>query len=107
MREHLPAEVCWRRDKKGFITPEVIWLQEGVPGLGALFDGNQTLSVPYLKVAQIKQRLLQLLAQEPWVGHSHVWRLVNLGLVAPIHGRADRVEIRTEYVVCDLCGSDQ
>jgi len=66
MREHLPAEVCWRRDKKGFVTPEVIWLQEGVSRLSALFDGNQALSVPYLKVAQIKQRLPQLLAQESW-----------------------------------------
>lgn len=78
MQEHLPAEVCWRRDKKGFVTPEVIWLQEGVSWLRSLFDGNQALSAPYLKVAQIKQRLPQLLAQEPWVGHSHVWRLVNL-----------------------------
>ena len=56
----------------------IIWLQEGASRLSSLFDGNQALSAPYLKVAQIKQRLPQLLAQEPWVGHSHVWRLVNL-----------------------------
>lgn len=67
-----------RRDKKGSITLEVIWLQEGASRLSSLFDGNQALSAPYLKVAQIKQQLPQLLAQEPWVGHSHVWRFVNL-----------------------------
>jgi asparagine synthase (glutamine-hydrolysing) len=75
----LPEAVRWRRDKKGFPTPEMLWLRAGQERISALFTGAEVRSRAYLDPRQIRDRVATTLAGRD-VGFSEVWRWINLEL---------------------------
>lgn len=69
----LPAAIVWRRDKKGFVTPEGAWLRALRPRLCEMFDDRPRLS-PWLNLPVVRATL----AQDDWaadpVASASVWR---------------------------------
>ncbi len=56
MDGRLPAEVQWRKDKKGFVTPEGVWLRAGQQQIADTLAGS-TRSDRFLDVAKIRSQL--------------------------------------------------
>jgi len=52
----LPSEVQWRKDKKGFVTPEGVWLREGKDHIVEVL-GGRLLSEKYLDGRVLRERL--------------------------------------------------
>ena len=52
----LPPEIQWRKDKKGFVTPEAIWLRQGRDQLRETFAGALA-SDAYLDAAALRKEL--------------------------------------------------
>lgn len=77
MSNLLPAEICWRRNKLGFPTPETRWLEEGATTIRTLLrehDSSQT-------EAYIQPQLLQDLIKLPdaaLAATPGLWRMINL-----------------------------
>jgi asparagine synthase (glutamine-hydrolysing) len=85
VRDALPPEVVWRRDKVGFETPETAWLRAG---RGCLLDilSADDVAAPYLDLAAVRRDAPRLLDAPG--GASQVWRWVNLTLWLRRFGRA-------------------
>ncbi|MEZ4731864.1 MAG: asparagine synthase (glutamine-hydrolyzing) [Caldilineaceae bacterium] len=79
MQQLLPQEICWRRTKLGYPTPETAWLQQGAPVIRQILQRQpEEQLAPYLQPGVMKQicsRPDAALAAAPGV-----WRLVNLAL---------------------------
>jgi len=56
MEGHLPREIQWRKDKKGFVTPEGGWLRAGKQRLAEVLSGDM-VSGDYLDAAKISSQL--------------------------------------------------
>ncbi len=61
MEGELPADVQWRKDKMGFVTPEGVWLRQGkqhiVDGLsGPLLSGD------FLDATRVRERLSEYIS---------------------------------------------
>lgn len=79
-RDVLPDAVCWRRDKKGFVTPEVHWLRAGREEIRRTFSGP-TVALADLGLVRPAALLGQLDAslQRPETATStDLWRWFNL-----------------------------
>ncbi len=59
MNDRLPADVQWRKDKMGFVTPEGVWLREGKQHL---YDalGGELASSQFLRADAVRGRLDEL-----------------------------------------------
>jgi asparagine synthase (glutamine-hydrolysing) len=75
----VPDKIRFRRDKMGFVTPEVVWLRESRERLSELFSGKDVLSSPYLDPKAVNENL-QLWLSRGQVGDSEAWRWINLEL---------------------------
>jgi asparagine synthase (glutamine-hydrolysing) len=75
VRELLPKEIVWRRDKVGFETPEVQWLRDGRKQILDILHADQTGS-DYLDLGAVRHQVPALLDQPG--GPARVWRWVNL-----------------------------
>lgn len=76
VKDLLPHEVVWRRDKVGFETPEQQWLQAGQAKLLDILSDDPLVG-EYLDLPSIRKRLPTQLAQ----GNTpQVWRWANLAL---------------------------
>ncbi len=56
MEGALPKQVQWRKDKKGFVTPEGVWLREGRDHLLEVL-GGKLASEDYLDTAKLHSTL--------------------------------------------------
>jgi asparagine synthase (glutamine-hydrolysing) len=76
MAPFVPPEIIWRKDKVGFETPEVAWMQCLLAEEPDFFD--DALCRDYLCVAEVKRRLAV------WPGGGEdvrlVWRWINLAM---------------------------
>ena len=79
MRGVLPEDVRLRRDKKGFVTPELLWLRQNVARIEALFDDDPR-SARYVDPRAVKAILPTALFGQGDIGASVVWRWINLEL---------------------------
>ena len=76
VKDLLPPDIVWRRDKVGFETPEAQWLRNGTSQtLDALSD-DPTVG-QYLDLSYARLQVPQLLEQGDT---GKVWRWVNLAL---------------------------
>jgi asparagine synthase (glutamine-hydrolysing) len=75
VRDLLPKEIVWRRDKVGFETPEVQWLRDGRKQIIDILNADETGS-EYLDLATVRRQVPTLLDQPG--GPARVWRWVNL-----------------------------
>lgn len=78
MKDELPEATAWRRDKMGFVTPEVSWLRS--PKLRALLSGPRR-SADYQRLDWSGNDL------DAWLGgqndgafYARIWRNINLEL---------------------------
>ena len=70
----LPKEIQWRKDKKGFVTPEVIWLRQGREHLRDTFSGSLA-SADFLDGATLGRELDRSLeANAEGAFHTDVFR---------------------------------
>ncbi len=77
MSDLLPSEICWRRNKLGFPTPEKAWLQQGASYIQTLLrDHDHTQTAAYIQPA-VLQQLSELPAAE-LAATPGLWRIVNL-----------------------------
>jgi asparagine synthase (glutamine-hydrolysing) len=74
----LPREISWRRDKMGFVTPEIIWLKENKGEIKKIFSEKRFMSDIYVNRKKILDDLDNFFKKE--VGTSELWRLINLEL---------------------------
>jgi asparagine synthase (glutamine-hydrolysing) len=56
MNGPLPADIQWRKDKMGFVTPEAVWLAGGRTHLDEAFSGT-TRSAEFLDARLVRERL--------------------------------------------------
>lgn len=74
----LPEAIRWRADKKGFVTPEVIWLRQGEAQIQDLFSG-QLLSADFIAPNQVRDNLGHFLAgKAEGAYYTEIWRWINL-----------------------------
>jgi asparagine synthase (glutamine-hydrolysing) len=75
VRDLLPEEIVWRRDKVGFETPEAQWLREGRGRIMEILHADD-IGSEYLDLAAVRRQTPALLDQPG--GSARVWRWVNL-----------------------------
>jgi len=75
MEEVLPAEVVWRRDKKGFVTPEGRWLHQMHPMLQELFCDSPRLS-PWLRLGELQRILEDKQTFQNTTAAATLWRIM-------------------------------
>ena len=72
----IPEEIRWRRDKMGFVTPEVTWLRKARGRIMSLFE-DEPLSCQYVDPRIIVEELDALLDRDVF-GITEIWRWINL-----------------------------
>jgi len=75
MEAVLPAEIVWRRDKKGFVTPEGRWLRQMRPTLQELFRSSPRLSA-WLRLTELQRALEDEQTFQNTTAAATVWRIV-------------------------------
>ncbi len=75
----LPESIRWRRDKKGFPTPEMSWLRAGRDHLASLFTGDEVRSRAYLDPQKAGNKVAAALSGQD-MDADEVWRYINLEL---------------------------
>ncbi len=70
----LPEEVRWRRDKKGFPTPEYEWWSLNTQGIRELFEHSK--SIDFIRTGAVLRAFSELLADR--CGGFALWRFVCL-----------------------------
>jgi len=75
MKDLLPAEVLFRRDKVGFEAPDLQWLRQMSNRAAVLTEGLE--SIPWIDKQVVDQRLQEVLDGESPYSHTF-WRLINL-----------------------------
>ncbi len=78
LSDQLPAEICWRRTKMGFPTPELGWLQQGSGYIRQLLKKHATNPAlePYLQPGLLYH--MQTLPDAALAATPGLWRLINL-----------------------------
>lgn len=79
MQGLLPEKVQWRKDKKGFVTPEVHWLRASQDQLDHLFADEPLRSNEFVDPAALVKNVRQLLFSRR-AKSSELWRLISLEL---------------------------
>jgi asparagine synthase (glutamine-hydrolysing) len=75
MKDLLPAEVLFRRDKVGFEAPDLLWLRQMSNRANVLTEGLE--KIPWIDKRVVDQKLQEVLDGK--LPYSNVfWRLVNL-----------------------------
>jgi hypothetical protein len=77
LRDVLPREICWRRSKLGFPTPEMEWLLQGANDIRQLLhthDNEQLAN--YLQPAALKE--IREKSDTDLVTTPGLWRITNL-----------------------------
>lgn len=95
LSETLPAQVCWRRSKLGFPTPERRWLAQGSPQIRRVLEharGSQLATF-------VRRDALARAAEQPdgeIASTPGIWRLFGLGLWLELFfdGRGEAVATR-------------
>ena len=77
MQGELPAEIQWRKDKMGFVTPEGVWLDQGKAQVAEVLDGA-TYSSDYLDAAKIRARLDGGTAKTAYYTDLFRWYILEL-----------------------------
>lgn len=77
MKGVLPEEVRLRKDKMGFVTPEIIWMRQGRERIMALFSSPKVLSRDFVNPQFIAANLNALLSGRE-TGTTELWRWINL-----------------------------
>ncbi|HKP53261.1 MAG TPA: asparagine synthase (glutamine-hydrolyzing) [Chloroflexia bacterium] len=75
VRDLLPKEIVWRRDKVGFETPEAQWMKDGRQHIIDMLHADDTGS-EYLDLAAVRRQAPALLDRPG--GPAQVWRWLNL-----------------------------
>ena len=75
MREFLPAEVLFRRDKVGFEAPDIQWLRQMSDHASALTEGLE--NIPWIDKVVVDRSLQGVLDGKKTYSNV-LWRLVNL-----------------------------
>ena len=76
VKDLLPHDIVWRRDKVGFETPEAQWLRTGISQILDVLSDDPTVG-QYLDLSYARLQVPHLLEQGDT---SKVWRWVNLAL---------------------------
>lgn len=79
VKDMLPQETCWRRDKMGFVTSEIIWLRETKNTIKDIFRSDNFQSRDYVDRKKILNNIDQSLYKKD-MGLSELWRFINLEL---------------------------
>ena len=80
MEGTLPPAIQWRSDKKGFVTPEVLWLRQGEPQIRGLFSGS-VLSSEFVDPKRVHDNVARFLAgKASGAYHTEISRWINLEL---------------------------
>lgn len=78
MNDILPPEICWRRSKLGFPTPEENWLRQGSDTIRRLLQDSENNEALH---AYIEPGIMTRIAAQPdnqLAATPGLWRLVNL-----------------------------
>ncbi len=76
----LPPEIQWRKDKKGFVTPEVVWLRAGRARIRDVFAG-ELASSEFLDGAAVRRMIDRALdATDEGAFYTDVFRWLLLEL---------------------------
>jgi asparagine synthase (glutamine-hydrolysing) len=75
----LPAEIVWRRDKKGFVTPEGHWLRQMRPKLKELFWNSPRLS-PWLRLEELRHAVDDAQTFNNTTAAAALWRIMTAEL---------------------------
>lgn len=78
MQHLLPKEICWRRTKLGFPTPEIRWLTQGAPYIRRRFQNraSEEQLAPYIQPGLLQQ--ISDLPNAALAATPGLWRLLNL-----------------------------
>ena len=78
MASVLPKEICWRRTKLGFPTPEINWFRDGIPLLKKLLSSHDSdeLLNQYIRKGVLNQICGQ--QDNDFIQTPGLWRLINL-----------------------------
>ena len=77
MSHMLPKEICWRRNKLGFPTPENRWLQQGAGYIRELLRNHDCeRTEAYIQPDMLRQ--LVALPDEELAATPGLWRMINL-----------------------------
>jgi asparagine synthase (glutamine-hydrolysing) len=79
MNGKLPEQIRWRRDKMGYATPELAWLQAAQPYMRELFSSHNTRSNNFLNPRQVLTETEAYLNKGS-IGSNNIWRWLNLEL---------------------------
>lgn len=80
MEGTLPPAVQWRSDKKGYVTPEVIWLRQGETQIRNLFSGS-VLSAEFIDPNKVRNNVgLFLAGKVESASTTEIWRWIILEL---------------------------
>jgi len=88
----LPAEVVWRRDKKGFVTPEGRWLHQMLPTLQELFHNSPCLS-SWLRLRELQGALEDEQTFENVTTAATLWRIVAAELWLRMIERRENIPV--------------
>ncbi|MCK5475605.1 MAG: asparagine synthase (glutamine-hydrolyzing) [Candidatus Pacebacteria bacterium] len=75
----IPEKIRWRRDKMGFVTPEIIWLRNNKSRIKEIFKSKDFRSNDYVDQKLILDKIDNFLYNKD-VGVSELWRFINLEL---------------------------
>ncbi len=77
MSNVLPKEICWRRNKLGFPTPEKRWLQQGAGYIRELLRNHNCGQTEAYIQPEILRQLVEL-PDEELAATPGLWRMINL-----------------------------
>ncbi len=78
MQGILPERIRDRKDKKGFVTPETAWLQNGLDKIKPLFKDSKLKSNAYTNVKKVFNHLDKMGANARYSHQTDLWRVINL-----------------------------
>lgn len=79
LKNPIPEKIRWRRDKMGFVTPEMIWLRNSRDKIKEIFKSKDFRSKDYVNPKLILDKIDSLLYNKD-IGISELWKFVNLEL---------------------------
>jgi asparagine synthase (glutamine-hydrolysing) len=83
----IPAEICWRKDKMGFVTPETKWLKTLIRK-----KKDELLSVNdhFFKKDHFKKKMAKFLkSDKEHFTLSNIWRVINIEIWLRLIGRSE------------------
>ena len=78
-KDLLPEEIRWRKDKMGFVTPEMIWLRENREKIRDVFKNKDFRSNVFVNQKLLLDNFDSFLNKKD-LGISEIWKFINLEL---------------------------